>query len=254
MRYCDSHAHYDDSAFDNDWDILLCKILAECEFVVNIGVTTDSSAASVELSERYDNIYAAVGIHPEYIGDGSDEDIQRIRALSAHKKVVAIGETGLDYHLDKTPGTREKQIYAFEKQLMLAKETGKPVIIHTRNAWGDTLDILKKHRPRGVVHCFSGSAETAREILSIGMYIGFTGNITYPNAKKARKALDVIPADRILVETDAPYKAPISRKGERCDSLMIPETISCIASLKGICPDELGIIITENTKRLFELR
>lgn len=250
MRIIDSHAHYDDSSFDADREDILRELFSgEICKIVNIGCSVKSSYSSVKLAEEYAGIYAAVGLHP----DAADEidRIDEIRKLCDNKKVVAVGEIGLDYHYEEHG--RDIQKKAFEEQLKLAAELDMPVVIHSRDAWEDTMEILRKYRPKGVMHCFSGSAETAREIVGMGMYVGFTGVVTFKNAKKALKALEAVPLDRLLVETDCPYMAPEPNRGKRNYSGYLPYTIAAMAAVKGVSPDEMAEITAENAERLFNI-
>lgn len=250
MRIIDSHAHYDDSSFDADREEVLRELFSgEICKIVNIGCSVKSSYSSVKLAEEYAGIYAAVGLHP----DAADEidRIEEIRRLCDNKKVVAVGEIGLDYHYEEH--SRDIQKKAFEEQLKLAAELDMPVVIHSRDAWEDTMELLRKYRPKGVMHCFSGSAEIAREIVEIGMYVGFTGVVTFKNAKKALKALEAVPLDRLLVETDCPYMAPEPNRGKRNYSGYLPYTIAAMAAVKGVSPDEMAEITAENAERLFNI-
>ena len=203
------------------------------------------SAENVALAQKYGYIYAAVGVHPESVDETPSDYREKLTELvKSSEKVRAIGEIGLDYHYENYD--RDKQILFFRQQLELARELSLPVIVHSRNASEDTLDILKEYRPAGVVHCFSGSAEVAREVIKLGMYIGFTGVLTFKNAKKALRALEAVPLDRLLLETDCPYMAPEPLRGRRCDSSMICYTAEKAAQIKGVSTQELLDITCRN--------
>lgn len=254
MNIFDSHGHYDDSAFDGDREELL-QSLKENNVVgvVNPGSSVSSSLAAVELSKKYDFIYAAVGIHPEEAQQTTEQDIETLKnAALSNKKVIAIGEIGLDYHYDECP--HDIQIKWFERQVELANELHLPVIIHDRDAHADTMEILKKYRPRGVVHCYTGSAEMAKELINRGFYIGFTGVVTFKNAKKPVEAAAVVPLDRLLIETDCPYMAPEPLRGRRCDSTMLKHTLNRIASIKELEPEAVAEASYQNTKTLFGIK
>ncbi len=243
----ESHAHFDDERYDEDRDMLIASLPSKgIEAVINIGSGMDSSLATVKLCEKYPFFYGSVGVHPSEI---DWLEIDTLREYSSHPKIVAIGEIGLDYHYEGY--SREKQIEAFEKQLVLAKEVNKPVIIHSRDATEDTLAILKKHKPKGVVHCFSGSSEVAKEIVNLGMYIGFTGVVTFKNARRALEALAATPIDRILCETDCPYMSPEPHRGERNDSSFLCHILEKMAQVKNVTPQQMADITNENAKRLF---
>ena len=252
IKTIDTHAHYDAEEFDADRDELLTQLFAESvDSIITMGCSLKSSAAALKLAEKYERMYAAVGIHPEDCENLPDDYISQIKTLAANKKVRAIGEIGLDYHYDGF--SREKQIACFKEQLKLAQELDIPVVIHSRDATKDTLDILAKYRPRGVVHCFSGSAETAREILRLGLMISFTGVLTFKNAKKTVEACEVIPLDRIMLETDCPYMSPVPYRGERCDSSMVRFTAEKLAQIKGISTDEAILACNRNAIEFFGL-
>jgi len=247
IKTIDTHAHYDAEEFDADRDELLTRLFAESvDSIITMGCSLKSSAAALKLAEKYERMYAAVGIHPEDCENLPDDYISQIKTLAANKKVRAIGEIGLDYHYDGF--SREKQIDCFKEQLKLAQELDFPVVIHSRDATKDTLDILAEYRPRGVVHCFSGSAETAREILRLGLMISFTGVLTFKNAKKAVEACEVIPLDRIMLETDCPYMSPVPYRGERCDSSMVRFTAEKLAQIKEISTDEAILALCKHFK------
>lgn len=252
IKTIDTHAHYDAEEFDADRDELLTRLFAESvDSIITMGCSLKSSAAALKLAEKYERMYAAVGIHPEDCENLPDDYISQIKTLAANKKVRAIGEIGLDYHYDGF--SREKQIACFKEQLKLAQELDFPVVIHSRDATKDTLDILAEYRPRGVVHCFSGSAETAREILRLCLMISFTGVLTFKNAKKAVEACEVIPLDRIMLETDCPYMSPVPHRGERCDSSMVRFTAEKLAQIKGISTDEAILACNRNAIEFFGL-
>lgn len=249
----DTHAHYADSAFDEDREAVLAELPSKgVSYVMLASSSVKDTAENAQLAGCYDYIYAASGVHPESIDTDPEDylDIVRKTALSS-PKIKAIGEIGLDYHYEGYD--REKQIRFFEEQIVLAKELGLPIIVHSRDATEDTMTLLKKHRPQGILHCFSGSAETAKEVIKLGMYIGFTGVITFKNAKKAIKAIEAVPLDRLLLETDCPYMAPVPFRGKRCDSSMIAYTAEKAAEIKGISVQELVDITCENAKRIYSI-
>lgn len=253
MKVIDTHAHYDDEAFDSDRFAVLDELFQnKVDRIINVGCTLSSSAKSLEFAARYEGMYAAVGIHPEETDSLSDDYLDRLREMSKNPKTVAIGEIGLDFH--RETHDKETQRLRFREQLSLAKELNLPVIVHSREATKETLEILSEFRPKGVVHCFSGSAETAREILNLGMMISFTGVLTFKNAKKAVEACKLIPPERIMLETDSPYMAPVPYRSKRCDSGMVYETAKKAAEIKGIQTEELLRICNDNAVRLFGLR
>ena len=249
----DTHAHYYDGAFDADREALLSALPERgVALVVCPGCDLESSRACLDLAEGYGYIYAAVGFHPENLEGVSLGDLDRLRPLAAHPKVKAIGEIGLDYYWVKTPEDRAFSRDCFDAQLSLAEELDLPVIVHDRDAHRDCLDIVKAHpNARGVFHCCALSAEDAKVVLDRGWMLSFTGNITFPNAKRAPEVVRCAPMDRILLETDAPYMAPVPHRGERCDSTLIPITAAAIARLKGLTVEEVLSITLENGKRLF---
>lgn len=249
----DSHAHYDDPAFDPDREVLLASLPgAGVVGVINPGCTVQGSETAVALAARHPFLYAGVGIHPEEAANAAPGDLARIEKLAAREKVVAIGEIGLDYHYEDA-APRETQLRLFEDQLLLAGRLGLPVIIHDREAHADTLELLRKHRPRGVMHCFSGSAQMALELVRLGLYIGFTGVVTFKNARRSVEAAAALPADRILIETDCPYMAPEPYRGKRCDSSMLQYTLRRIAEARGEEPRQLAEESIRNTRHCFGL-
>ncbi|MBR5683006.1 MAG: TatD family hydrolase [Ruminococcus sp.] len=253
MEIFDTHAHYADSAFDGDREQVLAELPGKGIKLVMLAASgLDDSRDNVLLAQKYDYIYASVGVHPESVDETPADYIGTLRELIASEpKIKAVGEIGLDYHYEGYD--REKQIRFFREQLELAKELDMPVIVHSRNAAEDTVEILKEYCPKGVVHCFSGSAETAREIVKTGMYIGFTGVLTFKNAKKALKALEAVPMDRLLMETDCPYMAPEPFRGSRCDSSMIAYTAAKAAEIKGIPVEELLEITCRNGMKMYDI-
>jgi len=248
----DSHSHYDDERFDEDRDELLSTISKKgvCG-IIHASTDLESSKRGISYTEKFPNFYTSIGIHPENVVGIPDDYILQLEELSKHKKVVAIGEIGIDYYWTKD--TKELQLEIFEKQLKLANKLNLPVIVHSREATEDSMRLLNKYKPKGVVHCFSGSAETAKEILQLGMYISFTGVLTFPKSNKAQNALMAIPMDKLLLETDCPYMAPVPNRGKRCDSSMIGYIAEKVGELKGISPQEVLDITTQNTRELFNI-
>lgn len=246
----DTHAHYDDEAFDNDRDELISSLQSHnvCA-VVNAASDLESSRAGIALADKYPFIWAAAGIHPQEAGKTPENAEQTLADMLTHPKAVALGEIGLDYHYDTYP--RDVQLHWFERLLKLAAELDKPVIIHDREAHEDTMKLLKKYHPRGVIHCFSGSTEMAREIINLGMYIGLGGAVTFKNAKKPVEAAAMLPADRLVLETDAPYMTPVPFRGTRCHSGYIIHTAEKIAEIRGISTDALLSQTCENACRLY---
>ena len=249
----DSHAHYTDKAFNEDREIMLgsLKESGVCG-IINCGADIESSVSSVDLASKYDYIYAACGIHPEEADKTPENYIDILRDLAKNEKCVAIGEIGLDYYWRQD--TKDLQKELFEKQILLSKELDLPIIVHDREAHGDTMEILKKHRPKGVLHCFSGSPETAAEVLKLGMYIGLGGALTFKNARKAVEVAQMLPLDRLLLETDCPYMAPVPMRGKRNNSGYIPFIAEKVAEIKGIDPQSVLDVTTENTKVLFNIK
>ena len=247
----DTHAHYDDERFDGDREALLASMPEKnVGLIVNPGCDISSSRTAVALAESFDFVYAAVGIHPENCADFVPEQIDTLRQMAKAPKVVAIGEIGLDYYWAENP-PKERQMELFRQQVLLAKELGLPVIIHDREAHADTLALLRELHPAGVLHCFSGSVEMAKEVAALGMYLGFTGAITFKNARKAPQAAAVVPDDRLLIETDCPYMAPEPYRGKRCDSSMLPRVAERLAEIRGVTPEEIIASTCRNAKRLF---
>ncbi|HIT66640.1 MAG TPA: TatD family hydrolase [Candidatus Merdisoma merdipullorum] len=249
----ESHAHYDDEAFDLDRDELLGKCQEQgIEYIVNVSASLDSVKTTLALAQRYPFVYAAVGVHPDEVGGLDEESFAWLKEQCASPKTVAVGEIGLDYYWDKED--HELQKYWFQRQLALAKELELPIIVHSREACADTLEEIKKaHTPelRGVIHCFSYSPETAQEYLEMGYYIGIGGVVTFKNAKKLKEVVKLVPVERILLETDCPYLAPEPNRGKRNSSLNLPYVAAAIAELKGVDTDEVIRITNENAKKLY---
>ncbi len=247
----DSHAHYNDKRFDDDRDAVLSGMLDSTVCgILNCGTDLPSSLCSIKLAEQFDGMYAAVGFHPEDLTD-VERDYDECTKLLAHEKVVAVGEIGLDYYWDAFP--RPVQQDWFVRQMRLAKEHDLPVIVHDRDAHEDTLSLLKQEKPKGVLHAFSGSVEMAKIVLDLGMYIGLGGVVTFKNARKTVEVAEMMPLDRLLLETGAPYMAPVPFRGRRNDSTMIHFVAARIAEIRGMDTDEILAITTENAKRLFQL-
>ena len=244
----DTHSHYDDEKFSDIREELLSGLFdLGLEGIITCGCDNRSSENAIKLSEKYDKIYAAVGFHPENLED-EEPRLEKIEEMLKQKKVVALGEIGLDYHWD-TP--KDRQHKWFRAQLELAKKTDMPVIIHDREAHGDSLEFLKEFRPKGVLHCFSGSAEMAKEVLKLGLYIGVGGVVTFKNARKTVEAVEALPLDRLLLETDCPYLAPEPFRGKLCHSGHIAFTAERIAEIKGASADEIRKASFQNAKTLF---
>ena len=247
----DTHAHYDDKAFDGDREELLEKLFSESvAYIVNQGTDLKLSKYSISLAERYENMYCAVGIHPENITENSLAELEEIERLAGHPKAVAIGEIGLDYYWNIP---KEPQKVIFEKQLILANKLNMPVNIHDREAHGDVLEYLRKYKPKGILHSFSGSVEMARKIVKLGMYIGIGGVVTFKNARKSVEVVKDIPLERIVLETDCPYLSPVPFRGKRNNSGMIIYTAEKIAEIKNISVEEVLKETCENAKKVYNI-
>ena len=253
MNIFDTHAHYDDNAFNEDRTELLSSLSEKgvCN-VINCGCSLKSCADSMILASEYPWMYFASGIHPEdceAFGDISKLE-QKLLPFINDKKCVAVGEIGLDYHYDIDKDT-QKQF--FEEQIIIAKKYELPIIVHDREAHADTLEILRKYKPSGVMHCFSGSVETAKEVLSLGMYIGLGGVVTFKNARKPLEVASFVPIDRLLLETDCPYMAPVPFRGKRCDSSMIRYVAETIAEARNCTVEEVLTATKLNAQKLFSI-
>lgn len=249
----DSHAHYDHEQFHSDREALFKKMPTEgIQYVINVASNMRSSRSSIELAKRYPFIYASVGVHPHDVKDMKEENLEHLIHLAAFEKVVAIGEIGLDYHYEYSPKTVQK--LWFREQLKLAKDIDLPVIIHSREASQETFDIIMEAElgeAKGVIHCYGGSAEMAVEYTKVGFYIGVGGVVTFDNARRLKESVEAVDLDKILIETDAPYLAPVPLRGKRNDSRMLVHVIDEIAHIKGISSLEVERATYENAKRLF---
>ena len=245
----DAHAHYDDGWFDDDRAAVLASLPEKgvCG-IVNNSVDIENAKTVLALSERYDYVYAAVGCHPENLEGLPEDYLDQIAALSRHPKAVAIGETGLDYHWDIP---RDLQRRVFEEQIRLSLDLKMPLIVHDREAHGDVFDLLRRYRPHALVHCFSGSVELMREAVRLGLYISLGGVVTFKNARHSVEVAAEMPLDRLLLETDAPYMAPVPFRGKRCDSSMIVFAAEKIAALRGMTVQALLDCTAENARRFY---
>lgn len=245
----DAHAHYDDKWFDEDRDNLLSLMPQNgVSCIVNASVDIATAHTVIGYAEKYPFVYACTGIHPENLEGLAENYLEQLAELYKHPRVVAIGEIGLDYHWDIP---RELQNRVFEEQLQLANDLGAPVVIHDREAHGDTMELLRKYRPKGLMHCFSGSVEMLKEIMKLGMYISLGGTVTFKNARVPVEVAAAVPIDRLLLETDAPYLSPVPHRGKRNDSTNIAYTAQRIAEIRGMDAQELIDITTENAKRMY---
>ena len=251
----ESHAHYDDEAFDEDRDTLLKSFSQNgIDVVINVGASLDSCQITIDLMQQYPFIYGAMGVHPSETGELDEIGFNWLRESCNIDKVVAVGEIGLDYHYKEPDPDIQKKW--FEKQLELAREVELPVIIHSRDAAKDTLDIMKNLHAQdmgGVIHCYSYTKEVAKEYLNMDYYFGIGGVITFANAKKLKEAVEYIPIDKILLETDSPYLAPEPYRGRRNSSLNLPYIAETIAALKGISYEEVLEITHRNAEMLFHI-
>ena len=251
----DSHAHYDDEAFDKDRDCLLSTLEEQgVGCIVNVGASFQGAKDSVELSMRYPHVYAAVGVHPDHVGELDEVKMQHLREMCTMEKTVAVGEIGLDYYWDEPDADIQKKW--FIRQLNLALEVDKPIIIHSREAAKDTADILlsdEYKELRGVIHCYSYSPEMAKQYFDAGYYLGVGGVVTYKNAKKLVDTVSMMPLERILLETDSPYLTPVPNRGKRNSSLNLPYVVEKIAQLKNVSEDEVIAVTNENARKLFQI-
>ena len=254
----DTHAHYDDEAFAEDRDERLSTLAdGGVGLVVNICASPASLSRTPELTEKYPFVYGAVGIHPDHAAELNEEMFAEISRLADREKIVAIGEIGLDYYWDTSP--HEVQKYWFERQLALALEKDLPVVIHSREATQETLDIMRRAYKesggmlRGVIHCFSGSAEIAKEYTDMGFFIGVGGVVTFKNGKKLKEVVEAMPLDKLVIETDCPYLAPVPHRGKRNDSTLLKLVIEEIAALRRITAEAVERVTEENARALYRL-
>ena len=252
MHLFDTHAHILDDQFKEDLDQVIRNIYDNMALVVNIGCNLEDCPRTVALAEQYDKVYAAVGLHPEDVKTYTPEGWDMICRLAEHPKVVGIGETGLDYYWDTS--TKDAQKVLFEQHIDLAKQLHKPLVIHDREAHGDTLEILKRTNAKevgGILHAFSGSVEMAMEVIKMGFYIGLGGSVTFKNARKAVEVAQAIPLEYLVIETDCPYMAPVPFRGKRNEPMLVQHTAAKIAELRGISVEELIEATYQNGKRIY---
>jgi len=251
--FFDTHAHYDDAAFDEDrYELFEAMYRDGVDLIVNPGCEVKSSEMALSFARRYPFVYAAVGYHPEELKSFDEAGFEKIKKLATHERCVAIGEIGLDYYWDDS--RKDEQKILFRRQIELALELCKPIIVHDREAHADSMEIVCSYPElKGVFHCYSGSAEMAKELLKRGWYLGFDGPVTYKNARKTIEVLEVCPLDRILIETDSPYLSPVPRRGKRNDSRNLQFIAAKIAEVKGISLEEAAMATMKNGKRLFNI-
>lgn len=255
MKLFDTHAHLSDEAFDADRHELIPKLMdAGVEKFIDVACDVRSASRTIYLLERYPFVYGTIGMHPHDVRVMNNALMDEIEKYLEHEKMLALGEIGLDYHYDLSP--REDQRKWFAEQLDLAKQLGYPVVLHIREAFGDCMDILRAHRDglRGVMHCYSGSVETAYECLDLGLKFSFGGAVTFKNAKKPIEVVSALPLDSIMLETDCPYMTPVPHRGERNDPSFIHFTCEKIAEIKGIDPEEMAQITYDNAVRAFGIK
>ena len=256
LRIFETHAHYDDEAFDEDRDELLSRMEAGgIRKIIDVAASIESLPQVVALAEKYPFMYAAVGIHPDDADKVTAEVLEEVTRLTCHDKVVAVGEIGLDYYWHKEAGEHERQQSVFRAQLAIARQAGLPFLIHSREACQDTLEIIREFMdggmPGGVLHCFSYSWETAKEYLSMGLYLGIGGVVTFQNARKLKEVVEKAPLSRLVLETDCPYLSPVPHRGKRNHSLNLPLVLTEIARIKNLPEETVADTLWENACRLF---
>ncbi|MGA3016585.1 MAG: TatD family hydrolase [Bryobacteraceae bacterium] len=252
MRLVDSHVHLDDPKFDQDREQAIGRATAAgvvCMMAIGTGNGPPDLEVGIRLAERFAAMYATIGVHPHDASKAGPETFARLGELAAHPKVLAVGEIGLDYHYDFSP--RDMQRTVFERQLEIAASAGKPIVIHTREAWDDTLDTLRgRWNGGGIMHCFTGGAAQARQALDLGFHLSFGGVLTFPKAEAVREAARMTPGDRLLVETDCPYLAPVPHRGKRNEPAFLVETVRRLAEVRNRTPEEIGELTTRNFEGL----
>ena len=251
QKIIDTHSHYDAEHFNEDRQEVIESLFNNgISAVIHASTDINSALFGLEMAEKYPNFYTSIGLHPENTDFITDDYLEKFEEIAkSSKKVVAVGEIGLDYHYEGYD--KDLQIKIFKEQLELAKKLDLPVIVHCRDATADCLEILKEYKPRGVMHCYSGSVETAKELLELGMYISLTGVLTFKNSKKAVEVLKMLPRDRFMLETDCPYMSPEPLRGKRCDSSMLVHTAKKASEIWGVTYDELVAQTEQNAKTLF---
>jgi TatD DNase family protein len=252
VKLVDSHCHLDDEQFASDREAVIARALAagvERMVAIGTGGGPPDLEAGIRLAESHPAIYASVGVHPHDAAKANASDLGRLRALLSHPRVLALGEIGLDYHYNFSPPEKQREVFAF--QLKLAAEIGKPVVIHTREAWPDTMRLIRESGvSTGIMHCFTGGPEEAREALDAGFHLSFAGMVTFPKAQDIRAAAALTPDDRLLVETDAPYLAPVPHRGRRNEPAFLLGTVARLAEIRGVAPERIAGLTTDNFERL----
>ncbi len=248
----DTHAHYDDEAFDSDREQLLERMRNRgVEYIVNVAASMASCKSTIGLIRRFPYVYGALGVHPDQVSELTEEDYQWLGRNIYKPKIVAVGEIGLDYHWNDN---KEQQKKAFQRQMDIAREAELPIVVHSRDAAQDTLEVMKANKAEeigGVIHCFSYTKEMAKQFMDMGFYLGIGGVITFSNAKKLREVVEYMPMDKMVIETDCPYLAPVPNRGKRNDSFNLPYVVSRISEIKQISSDEVIRITSENAKKLY---